>query len=392
MGALSGNGELLVRGTGVANVEKIQFGITTGDTATETGVVAVGVGGTNTGGILNVGAGGISRGFVGGVMPAQVQLGENALITAKADFSSDADWVISGTTNGPTIQARPMPPMCATILRLRASLNGDQSGINQNRRRHAHFGRLQRLCRPDHCQWRRFGFGTAQRLDRIYELHAGQWHHVGHRRKRSAADYDHHARKRHARFGRRGGAGTAHFGTNATSLTGIAWGGTLTVQNWTNGFDHLFFGFDATGLDAAQVSKITFAGLGTAKISATGEVTPVNPGPVLKKGDLNLDTHVNAADLTAMLSALTDGAAFEASHALNDDKLFTIGDMDSDGQFTNLDLQGMISFIQSGQGSVAPVPEPASVALLGIAGLFLLGQARSNRKCRGHQVTENRHW
>ena len=68
-----------------------------------------------------------------------------------------------------------------------------------------------------------------------------------------------------------------------------------------------------------------------AKISATGEVTPVNPGPVLKKGDLNLDTHVNAADLTAMLSALTDRAAFEASHALNDDKLFTIGDMDGDG-------------------------------------------------------------
>jgi hypothetical protein len=187
--------------------------------------------------------------------------------------------------------------------------------------------------------------------------------------------------RRHLDLGA-GGTGTAHFANSSTTGAGIAWGGNLTIQNWTNGFDHLFFGFNATGLDAAQVSKITFAGLGAAKISATGEVTPVNPGPVLKKGDLNLDTHVNAADLTAMLSALTDRAAFEASHALNDDKLFTIGDMDGDGKFTNLDLQGMISFIQSGQGSVAPVPEPASIALLGLAGLFLIGQATSNVKRR----------
>ena len=42
----------------------------------------------------------------------------------------------------------------------------------------------------------------------------------------------------------------------------------------------------------------------------------------------------------------------------------------------------MISFIQSGQGSIAPVPEPASIALLRLAGLFLIGQATSNVKRR----------
>ena len=104
-----------------------------------------------------------------------------------------------------------------------------------------------------------------------------------------------------------------------------------------------------------QVSAITFAGFGAAKINATtGEITPVNPGPVYKRGDLTLDGHVNAADLTAMVSALANPATYETSHSLTNDSLFAIGDMDADGHFTNLDLQGMITFLQSGQGSCAP--------------------------------------
>jgi PEP-CTERM motif/Dockerin type I domain len=95
-------------------------------------------------------------------------------------------------------------------------------------------------------------------------------------------------------------------------------------------------------------------------------VTPVTPGPVYKRGDLTLDTHVNAADLTAMLSALTNPTTYESAHSLNQDQLVAIGDMDADGQFTNLDLQTMISFLQSGQGSLAAVPEPGTLALAGM--------------------------
>ena len=69
-------------------------------------MVAVGVGGTNTGGTLNVGAGGLSRGVpmttaAVPTMTAQVQLGENALVVANAAFSSDADWQILGTHEWP---------------------------------------------------------------------------------------------------------------------------------------------------------------------------------------------------------------------------------------------------------------------------------------------------
>src|SRR5262249_39992670 len=144
-----------------------------------------------------------------------------------------------------------------------------------------------------------------------------------------------------------GATGGVRFLNSSTSLAGINWAGTLTIQNWTNGFDHLFFGGDGTGLDASQLSKITFAGLGAAEINATtGEVTPVTPGAVYKRGDLTLDTHVNAADLTAMLSALTNPTTYETAHSLNQDQLVAIGDMDADGQLTNLDLQTMISFLQ----------------------------------------------
>ena len=95
----------MVRGTGVATVEKVTLGPTTAD-PTEAGVVAIGTGGTNTGGTLYVGSGGLSRGFVGGTaFNPQVQLGEGALLGAKADFSSDANWFLDGTTVGPTVQA-----------------------------------------------------------------------------------------------------------------------------------------------------------------------------------------------------------------------------------------------------------------------------------------------
>lgn len=84
-----------------------------------------------------------------------------------------------------------------------------------------------------------------------------------------------------------GGNGTAaasilHFANSAAT----AWSGTLTIANWggsTNGggVDQVYFGSDATGLTAQQLSEITFTGFSPgAAILSNGEVVPNVPEPV----------------------------------------------------------------------------------------------------------------
>ena len=105
----TGSGELLIR-AGSATVQKVTFGPTAADVS-ETGVVDVTSnkdtnGNITSSGTLYVGSGGMSRGFVGGsTFAPQVQIGDGGLIGASADFSSDANWILNGTTTGGTIQA-----------------------------------------------------------------------------------------------------------------------------------------------------------------------------------------------------------------------------------------------------------------------------------------------
>ena len=101
-------------------------------------------------------------------------------------------------------------------------------------------------------------------------------------------------------------ASTLHFAAS----NALSWNGPVTINNWTGGSDHLFFGASVTGLTAGQLGGISFAGHNAgARISTIGEVTPL---PVLLLGDFNQDGHVNGTDINSAMAALTDLTNYQA--------------------------------------------------------------------------------
>ena len=178
------------------------------------------------------------------------------------------------------------------------------------------------------------------------------------------------------------GGGAVHF----NSSNGLWGSSALTIDNWTPGIDHLFFGNGSAALDPSQVNDITFTNFGAAQITATGEIVPVAAVPTFVLDDVNGDGHFTVADISAEMLALANVTAFQNNYGpshlvLNSDELYAVLDQNHDGAINNADIQAAITSLANGggngAGSVSAVPEPTSWLLLAAGGaLLLVGCAR----------------
>jgi endoglucanase len=111
-------------------------------------------------------------------------------------------------------------------------------------------------------------------------------------------------------------------------------------------------------------------------------VMPVLQQYLPKAGDFNRDGHVDASDIQAMEAALSNLHGWETSETaqgLNSTQENLIADVNKDGVINNADLQALINLLNSGGGSDAAVPEPASLVMLGLAACFLPIMRRRHR-------------
>src|SRR5262249_9228264 len=88
----------------------------------------------------------------------------------------------------------------------------------------------------------------------------------------------------------------------------------------------------------------------------------------------------NAADISAMLAAISDLNAYKTARALTAPDMQFLGDFNGDGAITNADISGMIAALAAGQGSNDPVPEPSAALLLTIAAATVISYRPFRRR------------
>jgi fibronectin-binding autotransporter adhesin len=181
-----------------------------------------------------------------------------------------------------------------------------------------------------------------------------------------------------------------------STLSHWATGRKLTINNSSAG--HILVGTTSTSLNPNQLSQVQFSGSPAGGVlTSFGELRAGTGGGTIEKlGDVDHNGTTNTADITAMLTALTNlntytnnltldsGWTSKASEALY------LADVNFDDQINNLDLQALLTYLKSGGngsnapggGSVAPVPEPASFALLALGAAMGIGLRFSQLKQR----------
>jgi hypothetical protein len=154
-------------------------------------------------------------------------------------------------------------------------------------------------------------------------------------------------------YATRGAANDAGDGLQIVTLTDTSgFGGTLTAT---------------PTVFATAAANEAFRGIGA--LSVTG-----------LPGDMNLDGHVNNADMVTLMQALANPTQYEAAHDLSASQLLTLGDINHDGVFNNADLQAFLLNMQNGGGNLSTVPEPSALTLCGLslAGLCFVVRRKRN--------------
>jgi hypothetical protein len=101
----------------------------------------------------------------------------------------------------------------------------------------------------------------------------------------------------------------------------------------------------ATGLYTAPTGIVGSDSVKAASATVSGSAT-VNVIPGVA-GDFNLDGRLTADDVPAMIAALTDLNAYQASRNLTAAELTMVGDLDGDGAVTNADLQQLLENLRA---------------------------------------------
>ena len=110
----------------------------------------------------------------------------------------------------------------------------------------------------------------------------------------------------------------------------------------------------------------------SAVVGVEGNVVQLHVAGLL--GDMNLDGVIGTADVAAFVQALTDPQAYMIHFGVDEATMIALGDINQDGAFDTADVAPFVQLLVSG-GSPS-VPEPGSLALLGLGAMMLLRRVR----------------
>ncbi len=91
-------------------------------------------------------------------------------------------------------------------------------------------------------------------------------------------------------------------------------------------------------------------------------------------GDMNLDGVVDTGDVAPFILALTDPGSYMSQYGIDQETMIALGDINRDGAFDTGDVAPLVQLLVGG-GSQS-VPEPGSLALLGLGAMALLRRSR----------------